>query len=95
MTENAVINKNADRIRTMSDEKLAEFMESLAFEKAKPWDKPFLLTFCNECPASPYVISGSKNPIPLRKCELDGEECPHGSKVLWWLRQSAEDNAYE
>lgn len=87
--------KNADCIRAMSDEKLAAFMESLAFAKDKPWDKPFLLAFCEGCPTSPYVIAGHGNPIPLRECELDGGTCPHGSKILWWLRQSAEEGAYE
>lgn len=81
----------ADRIRSMSDEKLAEFLSGIAYGRKTPWSKVFEKKFCKNCPVMKCEISGHLNPMFLHECEFDDGKCPHGSDVEWWLRQPAEE----
>lgn len=81
---------NADRIRSMSDEELAEFISGIAYGRENPWSNLFEEKCCKNCPITKCEISDYLNPIFLHECEFDDGKCPHGSDVEWWLQQPAE-----
>lgn len=66
---------NADHIRSMSDEELAEFLEHIAYESVPVWTEPFDKVFCQTCSAEPCFAGA----------------CPNGKGSLWWLKQPAEE----
>lgn len=70
---------NADRIRSMSDEELAEFLEHIAYESDPVWTEPFDKAFCQTCSAEPCFARA----------------CPNGKGSLWWLKQPPEEEANE
>lgn len=81
---------NADRIRAMSDEQLADFLSHLAYTREEPWSKPFSLKFCRSCPEPEYTLDDGRK-IKLHECDFKDSKCPHGSDIVWWLNQSAEE----
>ena len=85
---------NADRIRAMSDKELAGFIEELAYNRETPWGDLFQETFCKGCPAQEYTMENGQK-MRLRECDFADGECPHGSDIAWWLKQSAEEGDEE
>lgn len=81
---------NADRIRSMSDEELAEFLDQIAYARETPWSIPFQKKICNNCPTTTCTVEGYHHPMELNECDFADGECPHGSDIVWWLKQPAE-----
>lgn len=82
---------NANKIRSMSDEELAEFLSGIAYGRETPWSKVFEEKCCKSYPVTKCEISDYLNPMFLHECDFDDGKCPHGSDVEWWLRQPAEE----
>lgn len=83
--------KNADKIRSMSDEELAEFISSIAYGRETPWSKSFWEKFCKACPVTKVEIPDYLNPLFLHECDFKDGKCPHGIAIVWWLQQPAEE----
>ena len=85
---------NADRIRAMSDEELAKFLDQIAYARETPWSIPFQKKICNNCPTTTCTVEGYDHPMELNECDFADGECPHGSDITWWLQQPSreEDN---
>ena len=83
---------NADRIRSMTDEELAEFLEYLYSHCDGPWEILFERKFCDHCPAPEYELEDGRN-LKLHERDFTGGKCPHGSDVLWWLKQTYKEDA--
>lgn len=81
---------NADRIRAMSDEELADFLSRLAYACDEPWSNLFALKFCYNCPEPEYTLDDGRK-MNLHECDFKDGKCPHGSDVMWWLNQAAEE----
>ncbi|MBP3411920.1 MAG: hypothetical protein J6K89_01540 [Oscillospiraceae bacterium] len=90
--ETAEIRTNGDRIRAMSDAELAEFLNSLAFRRETPWDKPFEERCCKKCPTVTVTAVETGEELELNECDFVDGKCPHGDDILWWLQQVAVDN---
>lgn len=86
------ITTNADRIRAMSDEALGDFIASVAYAREKPWCQPFADKFCKDCPTTKVNAEGHSNPLELTECDFADGKCPHGSDIVWWLQQPAEED---
>ena len=84
---------NADRIRAMSDDALADFISRIAYGRETPWSKPFLETFCHSCPAPEYALDDGRK-MKLHECDFTDGECPHGGDILWWIEQPAEEDEH-
>lgn len=84
---------NADRIRAMSDDALADFISRIAYGMETPWSKPFLETFCHSCPAPEYALDDGRK-MKLHECDFTDGECPHGGDILWWIEQPAEEDEH-
>lgn len=84
---------NADRIRAISYEELAEFLSSIAYGRETPWSEPFDEKFCKSCPTTTCTVEGYHHPMDLHECDFTDGKCPHGSDIVWWLQQPAEDIA--
>lgn len=82
---------NADRIRAMSDKELAVFLSSIAFEGDMLWADSFIEKLCKSCPTTVGTIDGYKS-MDLHECDFEDGKCPHGSEVMWWLKQPAEED---
>lgn len=82
---------NADRIRAMSDDALADFIARIAYGRETPWSKPFLETFCHSCPAPEYTLDDGRK-MELHECDFVDGECPHGSDIVWWLNQPCKED---
>lgn len=83
---------NADRIRNMSDEELADFLLKLVYSQDTPWSIPFARKFCDNCPTIEAKIEGYGKIMKFNQCDFVGEECPHGRDIMWWLREPAEED---
>ncbi len=81
---------NADRIRAMNDEELADFLCSIAYTGNDPWSEPFCRAFCDKCPTikGTYVDTGIED--EFHECDFSDGKCPHGSDCVWWLQKPAE-----
>ena len=87
---------NAECIRRMSDEELAEFLDKIAYARETPWSIPFQKKFCNNCPTITCTVEGYHHPMELNECDFADGECPHGSNITWWLKQpSREEDKHE
>ena len=84
---------NADRIRAISYEELAEFLSSIAYGRETPWSEPFDEKFCKSCPTTTCTVEGYHHPMDLHECDFTDGKCPHGSDIVWWLQQPTEDCA--
>lgn len=82
---------NGDRIRAMSDEELAEFISGIADMGETLYRLPFTHMFCNNCPKPEYVLDDGRK-MKLHECDFKDGKCPHGSDIVWWLQQPAEDD---
>lgn len=82
---------NADRIRAMSDEELAEFLSSIAYGRETPWSEPFARRLCDSCPTV-HVTYESGIEDDFHECDFLDGKCPHGSNIVWWLQQPAEED---
>ena len=89
--EEIKLKTNSDRIRSMSDEKLADFLSSIAFEGDMLWADSFIEKLCKSCPTTVGTIDGYKS-MDLHECDFEDGKCPHGSEVMWWLKQPAEED---
>lgn len=81
---------NADRIRNMSDDELAEFLDQIAYARETPWSKPFYEKFCKSCPEPEYTLDDGRE-LRLHECDFKDGVCPHGGDIVWWLQQPAEE----
>lgn len=79
---------NADRIRAMSDEALAEWMSGMAYGRETPWSEPFQKKFCDNCPTVRGTYESGRED-DFNECDFSDGVCPHGSDIVWWLRQPA------
>lgn len=82
---------NADRIRAMSDKELADFLPSIAFEGDMLWADQFIEKLCKSCPTITCTVYGDHCQVELKECDFVDGKCPHGSEVMWWLQQPAEE----
>ena len=80
---------NADRIRAMSDEVLAEWLSALAYGRDTPWSDQFKRKYCDNCPSEMYKIKETGKVLRLYECDFADGKCPHGSDIVWWLQQPA------
>ena len=78
---------NADSIRAMTDEELAELLSSIAYDRETPWSEPFDKKFCKSCPTITCTVEGYHHPMDLNECDFTDGKCPHGSDIIWWLQQ--------
>lgn len=85
------IRTNGDRIRAMSNEELAKFLECLAFSRETPWADPFARKFCDNCPTVRCVVEEFGKEMEFNECEFSDGKCPHGDDILWWLKEPAEE----
>ena len=83
---------NADRIRAMSVEELAEFICEIAYGRKTPWSEPFVKKFCDRCPTVRGTYASGKED-DFHECDFVDGECPNGSDTVWWLRQPAEEES--
>lgn len=83
------VRTNADRIRAMSDEELADLIEKFAYSGETPWCDAFTKEFCDNCPETVVKVEGFSNLQYLHECDFSDGECPHGSDIMWWLQQPA------
>ena len=85
---------NADRLNAMSIEEKAQFLHSIAYAGETPWSKPFYEKFCKDCPAPEYTLDDGRK-MNLHECEFKDGKCPHGTDIVWWLQQPAEEVHHE
>ena len=81
---------NADRIRAMTDEELAELLSQTAYAGETPWCEPFNRKFCDNCPTVEGTIKETGKTMDFNECDFADGKCPHGSDIVWWLGQPAE-----
>ena len=82
---------NAQKIRGMSDEELAEFLSSITYGRETPWNEPFARRLCDSCPTVHGTYeSGIED--DFHECDFLDGECPHGGAIVWWLKQPAEED---
>ena len=77
---------NAERIRAMDDEELADLLAEITYSGKGPWEEPFERLFCETCPAPEYTLDDGRK-LALHECDSGGYECPHGRDIVWWLGQ--------
>jgi hypothetical protein len=85
------IQTNADRIRAMSDEELANFLLNVAYAGSDPWAVPFERKFCDNCQTVECMIPETGQTMDCHECDFVDGKCPHGTDIVWWLQQSVED----
>ncbi len=66
---------NAERIRSMNDEELADLLAEISYSGTGPWKWPFELLFCENCPAPEYTLDDGRK-LNLHECDFEGCECP-------------------
>lgn len=77
---------NAERIRSMNDEEIADLLAEISYSGTGPWEWPFERLFCETCPAPEYTLDDGRK-LNLHECDFEGCECPHGRGIVWWLGQ--------
>ena len=80
---------NADRIRAMSDQELAAFLDRISIRGDEPWESIFKTTFCDCCPTVEIADEDGTQHY-LNECDFVDGVCPHGNSIQWWLKQPAE-----
>ena len=81
---------NADRIRVMNDQELAEFLERISVGGEEPWETAFAAGFCGCCPTVDVVDDDGRH-YSLKECDFVDGVCPHGDSIQWWLSQPAQE----
>lgn len=66
---------NAERIRSMNDEELADLLAEITYSGKGPWEEPFEQLFCETCPAPEYTLDDGRK-LNLHECNFEGCECP-------------------
>lgn len=85
---------NADRISTMTIEEKAEFLSGIAYGRETPWSEPFSRRMCDSCQTVHGTYeSGIED--DFHECDFVDGKCPHGSAIVWWLQQPAEEVAHD
>lgn len=79
---------NADRIRSMTDEQLRDFLDKFRVET---YTEPFGEKFCKSCPTTEVYCSPLHDTLKLHECDFADGVCPHGDSLAWWLSQTAEE----
>jgi hypothetical protein len=82
---------NGDRIREMSDEELSDFLCGIAYAGSEKWSAPFMREFCDKCPTVECVVTETGQKMNFYECDFKDGKCPHGSDILWWLKQPVEE----
>lgn len=82
----AVPMTNADRIRAMSDQELAAFLDRISIGGDETWECIFKTTFCDCCPTV-EVTEEDGTQHHLNECDFADGVCPHGNSIQWWLKQ--------
>ena len=83
---------NADHINSMTIEEKADFLSSIAYGRETPWSDPFAIRMCDSCQTVHGTYeSGIED--DFHECDFVDGKCPHGSAIVWWLQQPAEDSA--
>ena len=85
---------NADRINSMTIEEKADFLSSIAYGRETPWSYRFVETFCKEC-TTVHGTYESGLEDDFHECDFVDGKCPHGSDIVWWLQQPAEEDAHD
>ena len=81
---------NAQKIRSMSDEELSEFLSSITYGRETPWSEPFARRLCDSCPTVHGTYeSGIED--DFHECDFVDGKCPYDSDIVWWLKQPAEE----
>ena len=81
---------NAQKIRSMSDDELSEFLSSITYGRETPWSEPFARRLCDSCPTVHGTYeSGIED--DFHECDFLDGECPHGGAIVWWLKQPSEE----
>lgn len=76
------VTSKEDEIRAMNHKELYDFLDSIAQEG--PWYEEFDKKYCKNCET--IEIDGNTYAF----CEIEGNECPHGDVLEWWLKQPVE-----
>lgn len=82
---------NADVINSMTVEEKAELLSQLAYAGKTPWAGPFARKFCDSCPTVTCTVEGYHAPMEFNECDFVDGKCPHGTDIVWWLNQPAEE----
>ena len=80
---------NADHIRTMSDQELADFLECITLGGDEPWESAFVAALCACCPTVEADDEYGRH-YSLHECDFVDGVCPHGDSILWWLGRRVE-----
>lgn len=88
-----VVKTNADHIRSMTDEELADFMCELAYGRKTPWAEPFARKFCDNCPTVHGTYESGQED-DFTECDFVDGKCPHGSDTVWWLKQAYKEDGH-
>lgn len=83
---------NNDRINAMTVEEKADFLNSIAYGRQTPWSEPFYKKFCASCPTVSCTVEGYSKPMDFNECDFVDGKCPHGTDIVWWLNQPAEED---
>lgn len=82
---------NSERIDSMTIEEKADFLASIAYARETPWHEPFAEKFCKSCSTTKVESDEYGHPMYLHECDFADGKCPHGSDIVWWLQQPAEE----
>ena len=88
-TEKSGYITNDERISAMSLAEKAYFLHKLSYMREYPWAEQFTKKFCDNCPTIKCEVSDYIKPMELHECDFIDGECPHGSDIMWWLKQPA------
>lgn len=69
---------------------LANFLSAAVYGGERPWESAFFKKFCAVCSGEEYTFSDGQK-MRLYECDFVDGKCPHGSDVLWWVRQQIEE----
>lgn len=81
---------NADVIRSMDNEQLANFIKRLVYDGKDLWSEAFRKTFCDQCDPVEELDLETGCARDVYPCDYADGICPHGDDILWWLRQPVE-----
>lgn len=85
-----LITTNADRIRAMSNQELAAFLNGICYGRDEPWERAFKESCCDCCPTVEATDEYGKH-CSLHECDFADGVCPHGDSILWWLVRSQQE----
>ena len=83
---------NADKIRHMSDEQLAKFIEQILLTGDNMWSVPFSEKFCEKCQPVAAKESPVFGTVEFYECDFAYGKCHNGGDLEWWLKQPANES---